>query len=65
MKIIYQGKETETGTTTVTAFLAAQGVKANEAVIEYNGEILSGQPALDVSLQEGAELNVFRIVAGG
>ena len=42
MKIRYQGKETETGADTVAAFLAVQGVKSEEAVVELDGEIVAG-----------------------
>ena len=65
MKIRYQGKETETGADTVAAFLAAQGVDAAEAVVELDGEIVAGDAVATTSLHEGAELNAFRIVAGG
>ncbi len=65
MKIRYQDKEIETDETTVAAFLAAQGVKTAEAVVEYKGNILSSDAALTADLEDGAELNVFRIVAGG
>ena len=65
MKIKYQGKETETDAANVAAFLAAQGVDAAEAVVELDGEIVAGDAVAATSLHEGAELNVFRIVAGG
>ena len=65
MTIKYQGKETATDAATVAAFLEALGVKTSEVVAEYKGEILSGAAALAASLEEGAELNAFRIVAGG
>ena len=65
MKIRYQGKETETGADTAAAFLAAQGVDAAEAVVELDGEIVAGDAVAATSLHEGAELNAFRIVAGG
>ena len=65
MKIKYQGKETETDATSVTAFLSSQGVKAEEAVVELDGEIVAAAAAGATPLHEGAELNVFRIVAGG
>ena len=64
MKIKYQGKETETDAATVAAFLADNGVNTAEAVIELDGEIVAGD-AVAAALHEGAELNVFRIVAGG
>ena len=65
MKINYQGKESETDANTVAAFLTTQGVKPTEAVVEYKGDILSSEVALAAPLEDGAELNVFRIVAGG
>ena len=64
MRIIYQGKAEETDAVTVAAFLAAHG-GAQETVIEYNGEILAGDAAPAIPLEEGAELNVYRIVSGG
>ena len=65
MKIRYQGKETETGANTVAAFLADNGVNVAEAVVELDGEIVAGDAVAATSLHEGAELNAFRIVAGG
>ena len=65
MKIRYQGKETETDADTAAAFLAAQGVDAAEAVVELDGEIVAGDAVAATALHEGAELNAFRIVAGG
>ena len=65
MKVKYQGKETETGADTVAAFLADNGVNVAEAVVELDGEIVAGDAVAATSLHEGAELNAFRIVAGG
>ena len=65
MKILYQGKETETDAATVAAFLAVQGVKTEEAVVELDGEIVAADSVAAAALHEGAELNAFRIVAGG
>ena len=65
MTIKYQDKETTTDATTVAAFLESLGVKTSEIVVEYKGEILSGAAALAAQLEHGAELNAFRIVAGG
>ena len=65
MKIKYQGKETETDAANVAAFLAAQGVDAAEGVVELDGEIVAGDAVAAAALHEGAELNAFRIVAGG
>ena len=65
MQIIYQGKSTETDATTVGGFLASVGVAAGEAVVECNGEIVGAADADATPLEEGAELNAYRIVAGG
>ena len=65
MKVKYQGNDAETDATTVAAFLESRGVKTGEIVAEYKGGILSGEAAFAAPLEEGAELNVFRIVAGG
>ena len=65
MKIKYQGKETETDAVTVAAFLADNGVNVAEAVVELDGEIVAGDAVAAAALHEGAELNAFRIVAGG
>ena len=65
MNIRYQGGNAETNAPTVAAFLESQGVLAAECVVEYMGEVLQGAASLAAPLEEGAELNVFRIVAGG
>ena len=65
MKIKYQGKEAETDSTTVAVFLAERGVKPTEAVVEVDGEIVAADAAAATPIREGAEVNVFRIVAGG
>ena len=65
MKIKYQGKETETDAANVAAFLADNGVNVAEAVVELDGEIVAGDAVAAAALHEGAELNAFRIVAGG
>lgn len=65
MNIRYQGSNAETDAPTVAAFLESQGVLAAESVVEYRGEVLQGSTSLAAPLEEGAELNVFRIVAGG
>ena len=63
--MLYQGKEAETDAATVAAFLAVQGVKSEEAVVELDGEIVAADSVAAAALHEGAELNAFRIVAGG
>ena len=65
MKIVYQGKETETAPTTVGGFLASIGVTVDKVIVEYKGDILPAAAAVAAPLEEGAELNAFRIVAGG
>lgn len=65
MKIVYQGKTTETDSPTVAVFLTAIGVDAGKVIIEYKGDILSAESAASAPLEEGAELNAFKIVAGG
>ena len=65
MKIRYQGKDTETGAANVAAFLEENGIAANGAIIELDGEIVAADAAAGTPLREGAELNAFRIVAGG
>lgn len=62
MKITYQGAVTSTDATTVAGFLESVGVAAKSAIIELNGEIVHDP---SVPLTEGAELNAYRIVAGG
>ena len=65
MGILYQGKPEETSAASVAAFLAAKGIDAKAAVVEYKGEILSAESAASAALEDGAELNVYRIVSGG
>ena len=66
MKIKYQGKDEETALSTVAALLSEKGVDAMTAIVEYRGEIYSSPEALDaLALEEGAELNAYRIVSGG
>lgn len=64
MKIRYQGQEEEASAATVKAFLETKGGAAN-AVVEYKGEILSSALLKTTPLEDGAELNVYRIVSGG
>ncbi|MBQ6338935.1 MAG: hypothetical protein IJI36_07315 [Kiritimatiellae bacterium] len=65
MKITYQGAAEETTAPTVGAFLDGKGIAAGTAVVEYQGTIHAPGDSLDLPLVEGAELNAFRIVAGG
>ena len=64
MTIRYQGKNVETGVATVAAFLDAHG-GARDVVVEYEGEILENAALSAVRLEDGAELNTYRIVSGG
>ena len=66
MNIVYQGIEVETSAATVAGFLAEKGVDAARALVEYKGEVHAAGAGLDaLMLEEGAELNVFALVAGG
>ena len=65
MKITYQGNETETSAATVAAYLNEVGIAAKGSIVELDGAILAAAAAAITSLHEGAELNVYRIVAGG
>lgn len=66
MNIVYQGREVETSAATVAGFLAEKGVDAARALVEYKGEVHAAGAGLDgLALDEGAELNVFALVAGG
>ena len=64
--VVFQGRRVSTGETTVAAFLAANGVDAASALVEYGGEVYApGTLPVSLELSDGAELNVFRVVAGG
>ena len=48
------------------AFLAGKGVDTKTAIVEYAGEIYGADSDLAaLPLDDGAELNVFKIVSGG
>ncbi|MBR1870769.1 MAG: MoaD/ThiS family protein [Kiritimatiellae bacterium] len=65
MTITYQGRSVETDKTTVAEFLAEREIRTIGALVEYKGEAYSPGTALDMPLEEGAELNVFQMIAGG
>ena len=66
MTIVFQGKPLSTDAVSVAEFLRAKGVDAAKALVESAGEVYApGTLADDVRLTDGAELNVFQIVAGG
>ncbi|MBE6382701.1 MAG: sulfur carrier protein ThiS [Lentisphaerae bacterium] len=66
MTIVFQGKPLATDAESVSEFLRAKGVDAAKALVEYAGEVYApGTLGDDVGLTDGAELNVFQIVAGG
>ena len=65
MKITYQGNETETSAATVAAYLNEVGIDAKGSIVELDGAIIAADAAATTSLREGAELNVYKIVAGG
>ena len=64
MTITYQGRRTDTTAATVGAFLQENGGAAN-AVVEYQGEILDAAALATTPLEDGADLNAYRIVSGG
>ncbi len=66
MTIKYQGESVETTASTVSAFLEQRGIDVAKALVEYKGEVYAPGKGLDaLVLEEGAELSVFHIVAGG
>ncbi|MPM55742.1 hypothetical protein SDC9_102539 [bioreactor metagenome] len=65
MNIIFQGRPLTTAAATVAALLAEQGIDAESAIVEFNGDICQGEAALHAPLAEGSTLDVFRIVTGG
>ncbi len=65
MKIVYQGKITETAAGTLAGFLKEQNIPERSVVSELNGEIRTVSDPESPELHDGDVLNVFRIVAGG
>ena len=66
MKIVYQGQEVETDATSVAAFLAARGDDCAKAIVEYAGEVYApGSDLTALELKPGANLDVFKLTAGG
>ncbi len=63
MEIKFQGRKIETSAATVEAFLQERGIDPSKSVVELDGEILPG--GLAAKLEEGSDLNVYRICAGG
>lgn len=63
--ILFQGAKRQTDAASVAEFLKKEGIRTLAAIVEYKGEAYSPGMALDMPLEEGAELNVFHIVAGG
>ncbi|MBR5946886.1 hypothetical protein IKZ80_07360 [bacterium] len=64
MTIIYQGQKKETAAKTVADFLVEQKCAEN-SIVEYQREILESSETASALLEEGAELNVYKIVSGG
>ena len=63
---VWQGKPAETDVATVAAFLEAQGVVAARCVVEWKGEAYApGDDLSTLPREDGAELAVFKVVAGG
>jgi len=65
MKIVYQGKVTETAADTVAGFLNERNLPIQSVILELNGNVCDGREPELPTLHEGDALNVFRIVAGG
>lgn len=66
MKIAYQGRSEETDAANVRALLEGKGVDMARAVVEFNGEAYgAGADLSALRIADGAEVNVFQIVAGG
>ena len=67
MKIIYQDRELETTSSTLTQFLMDQQLADHTLIIEYNDEILNSSPENipERTLASGDKINVFSVVAGG
>lgn len=66
MKIAANGKTFEIATgTKLPAFLEQIGFKAGLVVVERNQEALSPSEAEDTLLQDGDQLEIVKIVAGG
>lgn len=67
MKIIYQDRELETTSSTLTQFLMDQQLADHTLIIEYNDDILNSSPGNipERALAPGDKINVFSVVAGG
>lgn len=66
MKIVYQGETVETEATDVASFLAHRLGDSSSVLVEYRGDVYgAGADLAALALEEGSELNVFKIVAGG
>ena len=65
-KLVYQGVDEETAADTVADFLRTKGVDPAHAIIELDGKIFApGELPSGIAFEDGATLNVFRLVAGG
>ncbi len=66
MKIVYQGKPVETTARTVAEFLSERSVDCAKAIVEFSGEVYApGADLESVELKPGAELDIFKLTAGG
>ena len=65
MKIKYQGELIETSAENLAAFLDERGGAAANAIVEYRGEVIDAGALDTTPIEDGAELNVYRIVSGG
>lgn len=60
--ILNNQKYTANAATTLADFLSAQNIATNNLIIEYNGEIIRDP---QIMLTDNAQINLFKIVAGG
>ena len=51
--------------TTLGGFLAAREIDHHKVVVERNGEALSPSTSAELVLEDGDQLEIVRIVAGG
>ena len=66
MKLTVNGESREIdGAATVAALLALFGLNARMVVIEHNGEIIPRGTYADAELNEGDNLEIVQMMAGG
>lgn len=65
MKIILNGTETTTQADTITALIAENGMAGKPVVVERNKEALVASAHKVTLLQEGDQIELFVLGAGG